>query len=212
MESGIHQTRRGSRIRPNRNPELDVVRPRGFLYVNMAPKKDNKKDNKPAKVAVDKTFGMKNKKGGAAQKHIAQIQSQASQAQTPEQKRKAAEKAQKEKEKAASEAAKRENAELFKPVQVQKVPFGVDPKTVLCQFYKQGACEKGKKCKFSHDLSIERKGEKRSLYTDTRDEEKEAEEEKKKEEDMADWDECTSVPVSKPNLLCAFTGRCADFM
>ena len=77
-------------------------------------------------------------------------------------------------------------------MQQQKVPFGVDPKTVLCTFFKQGNCDKGRKCKFSHDLSIERKGEKRSLYTDTRDAEKEMEEEKKKEDDMANWDECTS--------------------
>lgn len=68
---------------------------------------------------------------------------------------------------------------------MQKVPFGVDPKTVVCQFYKQGNCEKGKKCKFSHDLAVERKGEKKNLYQDTR----EADEERKKEDGMEDWDE-----------------------
>ena len=125
------------------------------------------------------------KKGAQAQKQIQQIQSQAAQAKTPEQKRKEAEKAQREKDKAASEQVKRENAELFKPVQVQKVPFGVDPKTVVCIFYKQGNCEKGKKCKFSHDLSVERKGEKKNLYQDTR----EGEDEAKKKDDMAEWDE-----------------------
>ncbi|KAL8745068.1 MAG: hypothetical protein Q9190_002761 [Brigantiaea leucoxantha] len=153
----------------------------------MAPKKDNAPKSKPAasKIVEDKTFGMKNKKGGQAKKQIAQIQSQAASAKTPEQKRKEAEKAQREKEKAASEAAKRETAELFKPVQVQKVPFGVDPKTVLCIYYKQGHCEKGKKCKFSHDLSVERKGEKKNLYQDTR----EQEVEDRKKDDMADWDE-----------------------
>ena len=75
-------------------------------------------------------------------------------------------------------------AELFKPVQVQKVPFGVDPKTVVCQFYKKGNCEKGKKCKFSHDLAVERKGEKRDLYSDSRDKDEE-----KEKDDMVDWDE-----------------------
>lgn len=70
-------------------------------------------------------------------------------------------------------------------MQVQKVPFGVDPKTVVCTFYKQGNCEKGKKCKFSHDLSVERKGEKKNLYQDTR----EGEDEAKKKDDMAEWDE-----------------------
>ena len=65
------------------------------------------------------------------------------------------------------------------------MPFGVDPKTVVCIFYKQGNCEKGKKCKFSHDLSVERKGEKKNLYQDTR----EGEDEAKKKDDMAEWDE-----------------------
>ncbi|KAI4173481.1 MAG: hypothetical protein LQ346_008416, partial [Caloplaca aetnensis] len=153
----------------------------------MPPKKDNapKKPN-AAKIVEDKTFGMKNKKGSTAKKTIAQIQASAASAKTPEQKRKDAEKAQREKEKLASEQAKRETAELFKPVQVQKVPFGVDPKTVVCMFYKQGNCEKGKKCKFSHDLSVERKGEKKNLYQDTRELE---EEEQRKKDDMAEWDE-----------------------
>ncbi|TKA70485.1 hypothetical protein B0A49_06302 [Cryomyces minteri] len=163
---------------------------------------------KAAKVAVDKTFGMKNKKGGAAQKHIQQLKQAAIAGGSPEAKKKAAEKAAKEKEKEAAEQARREAAELFKPVQVQKVPFGVDPKTVVCQFFKKGGCEKGKKCKFSHDLSIERKGTKKSLYTDTREgeegdgtedgEEGDAEDQKKKD-DMADWDEekLRSVVMSK---------------
>ncbi|KAI4231252.1 MAG: hypothetical protein LQ349_005726 [Xanthoria aureola] len=157
----------------------------------MPPKKDNapKAKASAAKIVEDKTFGMKNKKGSSAKKQIAQLTSQAASAKTPEQKRKDAEKAQREKEKEASEQAKRETAELFKPVQVQKVPFGVDPKTVLCQFFKQGHCEKGKKCKFSHDLSVERKGEKKNLYQDTREGEKEAEEDERKKDDMADWDE-----------------------
>lgn len=113
----------------------------------MPPKKP---DNKPKdKAVVDKTFGMKNKKGGAAQKQIKQIQAAAASAKSPEQKRKEAEKAQREKEKKAAEEAKKEVAELFKPVQVQKVPFGVDPKTIVCQFYKKGNCEKGKSSRAS---------------------------------------------------------------
>ena len=45
---------------------------------------------------------------------------------------------------------------------------GADPKSVLCAFFKQGQCSKGAKCKFSHDLNMERKGEKRNIYEDTR--------------------------------------------
>ena len=59
---------------------------------------------------------------------------------------------------------------LFKPVaQVQKISAGADPKSVLCLFFKQGQCTKGDKCKFSHDLSLENKTEKRSIYIDSRD-------------------------------------------
>ncbi|KAH0563055.1 hypothetical protein GP486_002374 [Trichoglossum hirsutum] len=156
----------------------------------MPPKKDQGKGKKPdpAKIVQDKTFGMKNKKGATAKKEIAKIQSQASSAKTPEQKRREAEKAQREAEKKAAEQARKETAELFKPVQVQKVPFGVDPKTVVCQFYKNGNCDKGKKCKFAHDLSVERKTEKKNLYTDTRDGDDSADKDKK-DDNMDDWDE-----------------------
>ncbi|KAF2833258.1 hypothetical protein CC86DRAFT_461667 [Ophiobolus disseminans] len=162
------------------------------------PPKGKGEQPKVKKVAVDKTFGMKNKKGGAAQKQIKQINATAAAGGTPEQKRKEAEKLQKEKEKLAAEQARKETADLFKPVQIQKVPFGVDPKTILCQFFKKGNCEKGKKCKFSHDLNVERKTEKRSLYTDNRDKE-EDEDDVKKKDNMTDWDEekLRSVVLSK---------------
>jgi hypothetical protein len=166
----------------------------------MAPKGKDKivagKKPSATKAVEDKTFGMKNKKGAVAQKQIAQLQSAAKAGVSPEQKRKEAEKVQREKDKKAAEDAKREADMLLnKPAQIQKVPFGVDPKTVMCIFFKKGNCEKGKKCKFSHDLEMERKTEKRSLYTDTRGEE----EEKKKTETSADWDEekLRSVVLSK---------------
>ncbi len=58
---------------------------------------------------------------------------------------------------------------LFRPVQIQKVSAGADPKSQLCIFFKQGQCSKGDKCKFSHDLTLEGKAEKKSLYVDERD-------------------------------------------
>lgn len=166
----------------------------------MPPKKNDKggggKKPNAAQIVEDKTFGMKNKKGAVAQKQIAQMQAQAKSGGNAEQKRKEAEKEAREREKKAAEAAKREaDALLNRPAQIQKVPFGVDPKTVVCIFFKKGNCEKGKKCKFAHDLALERKTEKRNLYTDTRAEE----EEKKKAEMSADWDEekLRSVVMSK---------------
>lgn len=46
---------------------------------------------------------------------------------------------------------------------------GVDPKSILCEFFKVGQCTKGFKCKFSHDLNVQRKGEKIDIYSDKRD-------------------------------------------
>ncbi|KAJ5670493.1 Translation machinery-associated protein 46 [Penicillium maclennaniae] len=160
----------------------------------MAPKKADQPKKKP-KTVDDKTFGMKNKKGGAAKKQIQQLNAMAASNKPLDAKKKEAEKAQREAEKAAAEKAKRETAELFKPVQVQKVPFGVDPKTVLCIFHKKGGCEKGKRCKFSHDMNIERKAAKKDLYTDSR----EDKEEQKKADTMDQWDEekLRSVVMSK---------------
>lgn len=48
--------------------------------------------------------------------------------------------------------------------------IGVDPKSILCEFFKVGQCTKGFKCKFSHDLNVQRKGEKIDIYSDKRDE------------------------------------------
>lgn len=70
---------------------------------------------------------------------------------------------------------------MFKPVQTQKIEKGADPKSIICAFFKQGQCTKGDKCKFSHDLTIERKAEKRSLYVDMRDD--------GLEDTMDNWDE-----------------------
>ncbi|GJJ08327.1 hypothetical protein Clacol_002538 [Clathrus columnatus] len=118
-----------------------------------------------------KTFGMKNKKGAKAQKHVQQIQKQA--ATTGKSKEDLAKEKEKElraREKAEEEKRRKENAELFKPVQVQqKIPFGVDPKTILCAYFKAGSCDKGNRCKFSHNLEVGRKVEKKNLYEDARD-------------------------------------------
>ncbi|KAB2098323.1 hypothetical protein ES319_A01G230600v1, partial [Gossypium barbadense] len=60
----------------------------------------------------------------------------------------------------------------------------VDPKSILCEFYKAGQCVKGFKCKFSHDLNVQRKGEKIDIYSDKRD-----------QGTMEDWDQATLEKV-----------------
>ncbi|KAH9970571.1 hypothetical protein BGW80DRAFT_1328580 [Lactifluus volemus] len=156
----------------------------------MPPKKQQSQGSSSSKV---KTFGLKNKnKSAKVQKQVAQIQAQTAIAgKSRETLAKEKEKELRAKEKADEEKRRKEEAALFKPVQVQKVPFGVDPKTVLCEFFKAGRCEKGSKCKFSHDRNVERKVEKRNLYEDNR--------EDKLEDTMDKWDEekLRSVIISK---------------
>ncbi|KAF8635705.1 hypothetical protein AX15_000329 [Amanita polypyramis BW_CC] len=149
----------------------------------MPPKKQEKQGSSQ-KVKVDKTFGLKNKNRSAkVRDQVAQLQAQ----QAVAGKSKAAldkerEKALREKEKAEEEKRRKEEAALLRSIQPpQKVPFGTDPKTVLCTYFKAGYCDKGNKCRFSHDLNVERKVEKRNLYEDSR--------EDKVNDTMENWDE-----------------------
>ena len=43
---------------------------------------------------------------------------------------------------------------------------GVDPKSLVCEYFRAGQCTKGFKCKFSHDLNVERKTQKIDLFSD----------------------------------------------
>ncbi|XP_041057696.1 zinc finger CCCH domain-containing protein 15 [Carcharodon carcharias] len=152
----------------------------------MPPKKATGQPSKKAeqkkkeKVIEDKTFGLKNKKGAKQQKFIKTVTNQVKHGQTggkqiPYGEEKKSKKDDKKKE-------LQELNELFKPVVVaQKISKGADPKSVVCAFFKQGQCTKGDKCKFSHDLTLERKSEKRSMYVDARDEELE-------KDTMENWD------------------------
>lgn len=122
---------------------------------------------------------MKNKKGAQTQKQIAHIKKNLIGNQEKDKKK--AEPSKKEEKKKKEE----ELRAIFKPVtQTQKIEEGVNPKSVLCSFYKSGICGKGDKCKFSHDLSLGRKAATRNYY--------EADENKgdvPPEDKMEDWDE-----------------------
>ncbi|XP_060076174.1 zinc finger CCCH domain-containing protein 15-like [Ylistrum balloti] len=132
-------------------------------------------EKKKEKIIEDKTFGLKNKKGAKQQKFINTVTNQVKQGNVKASK--AADPFLDSKKKKEEKAKEKDLLNtLFRPVQT--ISKGADPKSVLCAFYKQGQCSKGAKCKFSHDLALDRKGEKRNLYEDTRD-----------EDTMDTWDE-----------------------
>lgn len=117
------------------------------------PKKEPSKAEVKAKQKIleDKTFGLKNKnKSAKVTKFVQQLEQNllGSKRKPNDQDRleKARLKEEEEKKKAELNA-------LFKQTIVQpKVPFGVDPKTVMCAFFKAGQCNKGEKCKYAHSL------------------------------------------------------------
>lgn len=178
----------------------------------MAPKKpasnkESKKtiEKKKEKIVEDKTFGLKNKKGAKTQKFIQQVQKQVKGNLSKNEQPKTSKKEEKKKE-------LDELNTIFRPVTTQKVDRGVDPKSVLCAFFKQGQCTKGDKCKFSHDLKLQAKSEKKSVYVDMRDTGEAGE----KAGGMDDWDENTlkdaiekkhgAANRSKPptDIICKF--------
>lgn len=145
----------------------------------MPPKQSKADLAKKQKVVEDKTFGLKNKnKSKNVQKYV---QSLHQSVQPKPDASKAAAKKKLEEEK----AKEKELNDLFRiAVSQPKVPAGVDPKSILCEFFKVGQCAKGFKCKFSHDLNVQRKGEKIDIYSDKRD-----------EDTMEDWDQETLEKV-----------------
>ncbi|KAK4481041.1 hypothetical protein RD792_011910 [Penstemon davidsonii] len=141
----------------------------------MPPKQSKADVAKKQKVVEDKTFGLKNKnKSKNVQKYVQSIKLSA-------QPKPDASKINAQKKKEEEKAREKELNDLLKlAVKQPKVPPGVDPKSILCEHFKVGQCAKGFKCKYSHDLNVQRKGEKMDIYSDKRDEED--------EQTMEDWD------------------------
>ncbi|KNA10492.1 hypothetical protein SOVF_143560 [Spinacia oleracea] len=129
----------------------------------MPPKQSKADIAKKQKLVEDKTFGLKNKsKSKSVQKYVHSLQSSVQPKIDPK-------KTEAKKKKEEEKAREKELNDLFKIAVTQpKVPVGVDPKSILCEFFKAGQCSKGFKCKFSHDLNVQRKGEKIDVYTDKR--------------------------------------------
>jgi hypothetical protein len=156
------------------------------------------------KILEDKTFGLKNKnKSAKVTKYVQQLEQNLLGS-----KRKPNEQDRQEKARLKEEEEKRKaelNA-LFKQTIVQpKVPFGVDPKTVLCAFFKAGQCNKGDKCKYAHSLQTAQAASNASL------EEKDAlaEEAEKKSDPLeaVSGKRCSSAIVCKFFLEAVDSGK-----
>jgi len=164
-------------------------------------------EKKKDKIIEDKTFGLKNKKGAKTQKFVAQVSQQVKHGGGKSARELAKQEEDKAKKKEAAAKAKDELNSLFKPV--QSIGKGVDPKSVVCLFFKQGQCTKGDKCKFSHDLAVARKTEKRNVFADEREKDK---------DNMDDWDEAKLNEVvnkkhgEKNGLLPASSIVCKYFV
>mmetsp|Transcript_53115 Transcript_53115/g.168597 ORF Transcript_53115/g.168597 Transcript_53115/m.168597 type:complete len:373 (-) Transcript_53115:164-1282(-) len=138
-------------------------------------------EEKRQQKANDRTFGLKNKnKSKTVQRYINEVQTGVTATSQKANRMKAERDAATAKKKKEAEAeAAREMAKLMGPkIKQPEVPPGVDPKSIVCEFYRKGVCSKpAYKCKFSHDLSVERKTQKIDIYSDRRD------------DNMEDWDQ-----------------------
>ncbi len=146
------------------------------------------------KIVEDKTFGLKNKnKSAKVARYVESVQQQVQHNVSKQAtKMSAEERAAQElrKAKAEKEKMEKEMAQLFRAtIKQPKLEAGVDPKSVLCEFFKQGVCDKGAKCKFSHDLSVSRKAAKVNIYEDRRDGEGGGEGGEKDKDNISDWDQ-----------------------
>lgn len=155
-------------------------------------KKTEKKQKE--KTISDSTFGLKNKnKSTTVQNFIKGVANQVKNGNKSAQIQIDAEfEMKKNKKREEEEAALL--AALYKTVETVKKATDEekDPKTMLCAYFKQGLCQKGKKCKFSHDLDIEKKSEEIDIFTDQR-----MQIFDNADEDMKNWDEKTLTEVVK---------------
>jgi hypothetical protein len=118
-------------------------------------------------------------KSSKVQKYVQQVQK------SVQPQKQNAEPSRKDKKKAEEEHQKELAALFAMAIKQPKVPPGVDPKSVVCEYFRHGQCTKGFKCKYSHDLNVERKGPKVDIYSDKRDADEE------QEAGMDDWDQDT---------------------
>ena len=88
----------------------------------------------------------------------------------------------------------------------------------MCEYFRAGVCTKGFKCKYAHDLAVERKTQKIDLFSDRRDD---GGEDGEGGDTMADWDQAQleaaiaqkhgaeaasapNNPNNRTNIICKF--------
>lgn len=137
------------------------------------PKKPVKKPKQPAKknekIAVDKTFGMKNKKGkkaAAMMKSSQTPQTTFKQKQIELEKKKEADRA----KQRTLDRIEKEKIELEKrEKELEQRRLEAESKAnTLCELFVKGDCEKGSSCEFLHDWTKVDRAEKIDLYSDPR--------------------------------------------
>jgi hypothetical protein len=178
-------------------------------------------------VVEEKTFGLKNKnKSKKVQQKIEQMKSSVTGtditdeyiaflslthiylfiAGDREAQKKAEAKKQQEEAKRMAAIRAAENAALLAGsvvIKQKEVPPGVDPKSIVCEFFRHQRCNKGNKCKFAHDLKVDMKAAKIDLFSDAREASTSASGEPAKEDDdMANWsaEKLAQVVDSKQDL------------
>ena len=125
----------------------------------MGPKKGaeplNKKQvvKKQDKIIEDKTFGLKNKnKSKTVQNYIKTVETTVKGGKNNDEFLNKAEKQRQKEEEAFLASLSKAVVKNVKQAECDDLD---ERKNVLCEFFKQGFCEDGDKCKFSHDLNIE---------------------------------------------------------
>lgn len=133
----------------------------------MSKKQGQKKEKEIVKIAEDKTFGMKNKnKSKQIQNVVKGIMAQ----QKGGYEKLKAEIYNEKKEREEIEKERKLMAEVFANAAPKKVQTTTGEEVIICKLFEAGLCNKGKKCKFSHNVQSDvMKTDKIDLYTDQRD-------------------------------------------
>ena len=140
-------------------PKLSLVDQKKKLKEKEQRAKDNEKREKEkergerkAQEQKDKMFGLKNKATGkAAAEALAEGERALKSIPGEQLKAEAKQRANQKRKEAEAKANKELNDLIRKGIKQPKVPDGVDPKTIVCEYLKKNVCEKGVGCIFSHD-------------------------------------------------------------